>query len=226
MFRRSIPLMLLLATSSFMTPPLALAADTSFCKPPLGWVDVSPPNVNTTERLVSRTETITIDRSLDVVMKEVNKPLNEVVRPTTSLPGVAGDYPLSPGGFGRPGSRRLVCLTDGSTTEEQSLESEVGATSYHFRYQVWNYTTEKARPIRYAVGDFHFAAIASDRTRIVWTYSFALDPQRFPGYLGAVGNFLFRVTFLDRQYAELMRNTLAGYNTAAEGDKVASGAPR
>jgi len=43
-----------------------------------------------------------------------------------------------------------------------------------------------------------------------------LNRNRFPGYLGGVGDFLFRVGFLDRQYAELMRGTLDGFKTTAE----------
>lgn len=48
----------------------------------------------------------------------------------------------------------------------------------------------------------------------------ALNRGRFPGYLGALGDFLLRVTFLDRDYPELMRNTLNGYKLAAEGQKA------
>jgi len=51
------------------------------------------------------------------------------------------------------------------------------------------------------------------RTRIVWTYSFKLKGCEFPGYLGAFGRYRFRVTFLDRQYAEIMRETLNSNTT-------------
>ena len=81
---------------------------------------------------------------------------------------------------------------------------------------VWNYTTEQAKPIHYGVGDFQYTATDAAHTHIHWTYSFALERSRFPGYLGAFGDFLFRVTFLDRQYAELMKSVLAGTRNAAE----------
>jgi hypothetical protein len=43
-----------------------------------------------------------------------------------------------------------------------------------------------------------------------------LKQDRFPGELGALGRYLFRIGFLDRQYAEMMRGTLTGIKTAAE----------
>src|SRR5262249_23330566 len=101
-------------------------------------------------------------------------------------------------------------------TEEQVLIREHGETSYRFRYQVWNYTSSAAGAIHYAVGEFVFTAPTPDSTQIVWTYSFALSRDRFPGYLGRLGDFLFRLSFLDRDWAEVMRNVLNGYKTAAE----------
>jgi len=183
--------------------------------PPPGFVDVPPPPIAEVNRLVPHTEQIVIDHPLAVVLDATNRPLKDVLHQTNSLPGVVGDHPLTPNGFDLPGSRRMVCLSDGSTLEEQVLEKRRDPTSYRFRYEVWNYTTAKARPIAYAVGEFHFSQVEPRRTRIVWTYSFALRPNRFPGYLGSAGDFLFRVGFLDRQYAELMRGTLEGYKTMA-----------
>jgi hypothetical protein len=97
---------------------------------------------------------------------------------------------LSRGDLGQPGSRRLVCLTDGSTTEEQVLQQDRSKSAAEFRYVVWNYTTQKARPILYGVGDFVWTEVGNRRTRVRWTYSFQLNRQRFPGYLGSVGDFL------------------------------------
>jgi len=99
---------------------------------------------------------------------------------------------------------------------EQVLERDARADAFRFRYVVWNYTTEKARPIVYGVGDFHYTAIAGNRTHVTWTYAFQLNRRRFPGELGGFGDFLFRVGFLDRQYADLMRTTLVGIKTTAE----------
>ena len=96
------------------------------------------------------------------------------------------------------------------------MERETTAEHYHFRYVVWNYTTDKAKPIAYGVGEFRVTALDAGHTRIHWTYSFALKPDHFPGYLGALGRWLFHVGFLDSDYATLMRNVLAGYKTAAD----------
>jgi hypothetical protein len=118
--------------------------------------------------------------------------------------------------WGEPGGRRLTCLTDGSTLEEQVLAHAQEGKTYHFRYVVWNYTTEKARPIVYGVGDFLSTDLGDGRTHVRWTYAFELNRGRFPGYLGALGRFLFRVGFLDREYADMMRNSLAATKAGAE----------
>ncbi len=85
-----------------------------------------------------------------------------------------------------------------------------------FRYVVWNYSSPVARPIEYGVGLFERTSLPGNRTKVRWTYAFKLKRNRFPGYLGGLGNFLFRVTFLDRQYAAMMRATLQGQKAAAE----------
>jgi hypothetical protein len=192
------------------------------CAPAQGFVDLPPPPIDLSDGMVSRTETILIDRSLSTVLTAVNRPLKDVLRPTGSLPGVTGTYPLTQGDFARPGSRRLVCLSDGSSTEEQVLTRERGENSYRFRYQVWNYTSRAAGAIRDAVGEFVYTAPTPDSTQIVWTYSFALRRDRFPGCLGRLGDFLFRIGFLDRDWAEVMRNVLNGYRTAAGNETVST----
>jgi len=116
---------------------------------------------------------------------------------------------LTEGEFGAPGSRRITCLSDGSTLVEQVLEKERNSNSSRFRYVVWNYTSKQARPVVYGVGDFLYSDIGSARTHVRWTYSFQLNRRRFPGVLGGLGNFLFRRNFLDRQYADMMRGSLA-----------------
>lgn len=214
------PFLRLLVPALVLIVSMPVPADAASCAPPPGFVDTPAPAVASGDRLVARTETIEIERNLTVVLAAADKPLKDVVHQTSSLPGVAGDYPLTQGGFGLPGARRMVCLTDGSTLEEQVLERERKDTSYRFRYEVWNYTSKQARPIVYGLGDFLFSEIGPGRTRIVWTYSFALNRHRFPGYLGAVGDFMFRIGFLDRQYADLMRDTLCGYKTAAESERA------
>ena len=112
--------------------------------------------------------------------------------------GVSGDQSLNDIPFGTPGARRLVCLSDGSTLEEQVLEQERNQTSSRFRYIVWNYTTQQARPIEYGIGEFHHTEMPGGRTHIVWTYSFKLKDHEFPGYLGALGRYLFRIGLIAR----------------------------
>lgn len=196
---------------------VAGAATTSACAPPPGFKDAPHPVIATPEQLVAHTEEILINRPLSVVSEAMNKPLEQALRGTGSLPGVSGDFTLTEGPFGAPGSRHIVCLTDGTHVEEEALEREQTAGSTHFRYIVWNYETPKARPIAYGVGEFRSVQIDNMHTRVSWTYSFRLKHDIFPGNLGGLGAFLFRVGFLDRDYAAMMRDVLNGYKTTAEG---------
>jgi hypothetical protein len=186
------------------------------CAPGPGFVDTPHPAIGGSEEFVSHTEEITIERPLAVVLRAVDKPLKDTFKKTDSLPTVSGDYVLTKGDFGAPGSRRLTCLSDGGTVEEEVLESTQKQSSFRFRYVVWNYTSERARPIAYAVGDFLYSETGGGRTHVTWTYSFRLKDENFPGYLGALGRFLFRKYFLEREYANLMRGVLNGYKADAE----------
>jgi len=192
------------------------AASAQVCTPPPGFVDTPHPPIATSAQLVAHTEEITISRPIRVVSAAMDKPLNQTIRQSSSLPGVSGDYMLTQGGFGAPGSRHIVCLTDGGRVEEEALEREETSTSARFRYIVWNYATPKARPIAYGVGEFRTVQIDPAHTRITWTYSFKLKEDVFPGNLGALGRWFFRVGFLDRDYAAMMRGVLNGYKTDAE----------
>jgi hypothetical protein len=189
----------------------AQGAATAACAPPPGFGEAPHPVIAPSEQLVAHTEEILIGRHLSVVSDAMNKPLNQVLRGLNSLPGVSGDFMLTKGAFGAPGSRHIVCLTDGGSVEEESLEREQDASSGRFRYIVWNYQTPKARPIVYGVGEFRSLAMDGSHTRVTWTYSFKLKEDVFPGDLGALGRFLFRVGFLDRDYAAMMRGVLNGW---------------
>ncbi len=193
---------------------LASKAPAAPCVPPQAFVDTPHPSVAPVDELVSHTEEIVIERPLSLVLKAVQRPLRDAIHHPGSLPGVVGEYDLPGGEFGAPGSRRMVCLSDGSTLEEQVLERVQNAASYQFRYVVWNFTSPAARPIDYAVGKFVYTGTRG-QTRIVWTYAFQLKRDRFPGYLGSFGNFLFRIGFVDRQWADLMRQTLDGFRQDA-----------
>jgi hypothetical protein len=186
------------------------------CAPPSGFVDAPHPAIDAPERLVSHTEEIVINRSLPIVLSAVDKPIKDTIHKSGSLPGVSGEYLLTKAEFGTSGSRRITCLSDGTTLEEEVLGSERNEKSSRFRYIVWNYTTEKARPISYGIGDFLYTDMGDRRTHITWVYSFKLREDKFPGNFGAIGRFLFRVRFLDKDYAALMRDVLNGYKTDAE----------
>jgi hypothetical protein len=194
----------------------AHTVNASSCAPPPGFHDGPHPAIAAPDRLVSHTEVIVISRPFSVVSDVMNKPLEKTISKSESLPGVSGNYMLTQGEYGSPRSRRIVCLTDGTSTEEETLEQEVAPTSGHFRYIVWKYTTPKAKPIEYGVGEFRTVQLDAGHTRITWTYSFKLKEDVFPGELGAVGRWLFRVRFLDREYAGMMKDVLNGYKQDAE----------
>jgi hypothetical protein len=214
MSMRQLAIHIFLAAVSFILSTAAASAQV--CIPPPGFVDTPHPRIAPAGQLVSHTEEIVIDRPIWVVSAAMNKPLKQAIRPSSSLPGVSGDYMLTKGEFGAPGSRHIVCLTDGGRVEEEALEREGTSNSSRFRYIVWNYTTPKARPIAYGIGEFRTVQIDPAHTRVTWTYSFKLKEDVFPGSLGALGRWLFRVGFLDRDYAAMMRGVLNGYRTDAE----------
>jgi len=217
MFKIPVAIFLVVACCGFNVRPSAAT-----CVIPSGFIDTTHPAIAPVDQLVSHIEQIVINRPLAVAVSAADKPLQNAVHSTNSLPGVAGDLSLTAGEFGEPGSRRLVCLSDGSTLEEQALEREQNHHSYRFRYVVWNYTTAQARPIVYGFGEFLYSDMSGSSTLVHWTYSFALNRRRFRGYLGSVGDFLFRVGFLDRQYADLMRGTLQGFKSDAESRSIAN----
>ena len=203
---RKTHLLILTTITSTLT---AISGGAQTCTPPPGFIDNPHPQVAATEQLVAHTEGITVAHPLVQVLETNGKvSLKNAIHKAGSLPGVTGEYPLGNIPFPTPGARRIVCLSDGSTLEEQSLEEEHTSTFYRFRYIVWNYTSPKARPIEYGIGEFRDSQIDAGHTHIVWTYSFKLKDNKFPGYLGAFGRYLFRVGFLDRDYAAMMRATL------------------
>jgi hypothetical protein len=197
-----------------LTSP-AIAASGVQCPIPAGFAETAAPDIEPA-MLVDHIEEITINRSLDVVMAEANRtPIEKTMHGTSALPGVAGTHMLR-GTWPEPGARRVTCLTDGGSTEEQVVVNVRTGNTHHFRYEVWNYTTAQARPIIYAVGDFLESDLGDGRTRIHWTYAFRLREDQFPGYLGPLGRFLFQKFYLNTRYAELMRGALAVRKANAE----------
>jgi hypothetical protein len=175
------------------------------------------PAVASLDQLVSRVEHVVIDRPLGHVVAAVEAmPLSARHPAAAGLPGVAATEPLTPDGFGPVGGRHRVRLTDGTTVLEEVLENARSEAEWRFRYVVWGYTTPAARALRYGVGDFHYVADGG-RTRVTWTYAFALKPDAFPGLLGRrLGGLLLKLAVLDRPYARWMRAGLAAIKARAE----------
>lgn len=208
-------LLVLLAAASSGIPANDARADPQPSCTLAGLDNPPPPAIG--GPLVSRTETIDVERTLDVAVSAMQSmDLEDTISSSDSLPHVTGTEPLTPGEFGAPGSRRLVCLSDGSTVLEEVLLREQDANGYRFRYIVWNYTSPAASAVDYGVGYFEFTPLGSDRTSIRWTYSFSLKRDRLPGRLGGPGRFLFRIAFLDRAYARMMKGTLAAMKAEVE----------
>lgn len=185
-----------------------LNGQASACEPPEGFVNPPRPEIAPFAQLVSHTEEMEIARAFSAVMQVPSRPLKDGMKPSSELPGVSGTFRLSDGPFGSVGSRRLVCLTDGSTAVEEVLAAERNDDSRRFMYVVWNYTSPKFRGVSYGVGEFRHTAPAPDKTRVQWTYRFALDTSKNPGRFGAFGRFIFRQFFLESEFAEMMRNAL------------------
>ncbi|MBW8814704.1 MAG: SRPBCC family protein [Caulobacterales bacterium] len=186
-------------------------------QPPPGFVDTPHPPIGPVSGMATRVEEVVIERPLAQVLAAVDAmPLTELVQATAGLPGVIGEHDLTAGGYGQPGSRHLVFLSDGTTITEQIVDYERTAALYRFSYVVWNYSTPAARPIHYALAEFRYAADGPDRTRARWSYSFALRRNRFPGLLGGLGNRLLKAALLDGAYAKLMQGGLQRVKARAE----------
>ena len=99
---------ILLAVSAFPLKPALAERTEAKSAPVAGFVDVPPPPIARSDGMVCRAETILVDRPPRTVLMVVNRPLKDALRPTGSLPGVTGTYPLTRGDFGAPGSRRVV----------------------------------------------------------------------------------------------------------------------
>jgi hypothetical protein len=179
------------------------------CEKPAGFVDPPRPNVAPLADLLSRTEELDVARPF--AAPPLNRPLEEAIRPANDLPGVAGTLRLSAQGYGGVGSRRLVCLTDGSTAVEEVLLTEASDGRRLFRYVVWNYTSPRFRDVDYAVGEIVNTRPASGMTHVAWTYRFALKSG-----LGAEETRRFRRTFLEQAFAGWMRSQLERGRSIAE----------
>jgi hypothetical protein len=180
---------------------LLFAAQCLACEPPAGFVNPPLPKIAPLEELLSHTEERHIALPLAVVLQSANRPLR--IDATNDLPGVSGTFRLSDGPYGSVGARRLVCLTDGSTSVEEVLVTESTENSSRFRYVVWNHTNPKYRDVAYAVGEFVRTQPAPDRTTVSWTYRFALKSG-----VSAEERSRFQKVFLDQEFTVWMRTQM------------------
>lgn len=191
---------------------LLLPGQSLACALPAGLVVASRPLVAPLESLLSHTEEIDVARPFAAPGR--SRPLEEAIKPTKALPGVAGTFRLSESGYGSVGSRRLVCLTDGSVAVEEVLLTEATGDSRRFRYVVWNYTGPAFRDVDYAVGEIVSTRSPSGNTRVAWTYRFAPKPG-----LGTEEIEWFRKAFIERDFALWMRTQLESGRAFAEAER-------
>jgi hypothetical protein len=149
---------------------------------------------------------VTLERNINVASPVFQRwfyesPLSDLLPGTQSMPSVSGTKNIGAIVFPAAGSRRVVCLADGSIAIEEVLTYE---PNRGFSYIVWGYTLKAAEPIAYGFGEFWFDPTAEKNTRLKWRYSFALKDDQFPGSWGAVGRTLFRWTFLESKYTDFM----------------------
>ncbi|MBB6096204.1 hypothetical protein HNQ60_005126 [Povalibacter uvarum] len=180
---------------------LLLNGQSLACEPPAGFVNPPRPEIAPLEQLMSHAEQREIPQPLAVVLQSANRPLR--IDPTKDLPGVSGTFRLSDGPYGSVGARRLVCLTDGSTSVEEVLNTDSNSESSRFRYVVWNHTNPKFRNVAYAVGEFVRTQPAPDRTTVTWTYRFALKSG-----LSIEEKSRFQKIFLEQEFAGWMRTQM------------------
>jgi hypothetical protein len=184
-----------------LTLGMSLAGLSQACEPPAGFVNPPRPEIAPLEQLLSHTETKDIPQSLAAATQATNRPLR--IDATKDLAGVTGTFRLSDGPYGTVGARRLVCKTDGTIAVEEVLLTESDADSRRFRYVVWNYTSPKFRDVEYAIGEFVRTQTAPEKTRINWTYRFALKSG-----LSSEERARFQKVFLEQQFSLWMRTQL------------------
>ena len=79
---------------------------------PPGYLEIPPPAMAPTARLVERGDAIDIAKDRGSVVAALDDAdLSELMVAIPGAPGVTGAYPLTDGPFGAHGTRRLVCLS-------------------------------------------------------------------------------------------------------------------
>jgi hypothetical protein len=92
---------------------------------------------------------------------------------TANIPRVTRTEPLR-GTWWTPGARRRVVLEDGNSAVEEIIGRQCPGT---FRYEVWNYTNDAGKYVKYAVGEF-VVSPHQGATHVRWTYWFR--PRGWP----------------------------------------------
>lgn len=175
------------------------------CAPNVKADQFSPIVLETDAKLVSHTVVFEVSiPAAEFNQKLIAAPLSELLPGTAKIPAVTGTRSLSSTPFGTVGAPRVVCLADASTAIEEVIENTPGT---RFRYKVGHYSSDVAKPIAYGIGEFQTDAIDVGHTRVTWTYWFKLHDDRFPGYLGGTGRWLFRISFMESDYAEMMQTS-------------------
>lgn len=185
--------------------PLNAQALEAECAPNVKVEQFSPIVLEENAKLVSHTVVFEVSiPAAEFNQRLTAAPLSELLPGTAKIPAVTGTRSLTATPFGTVGAPRVVCLADASTAIEEVIENTPGT---RFRYKVGHYSSEVAKPIAYGIGEFQTDAIDAGRTRVTWTYWFKLHDDRFPGYLGGTGRWLFRLSFMDSDYAEMMQTS-------------------
>jgi hypothetical protein len=193
-------------SKTFLVPALisSLMATSAYaaCAPQMRVEDVPKITPNPSAKMVSHTERFVIPiAAAEFNARLTNAPLAKLLPGTPKIAAVSETRELTATRFGAPNAPRVVCLADGGTAVEESMVNEPGKL---FQYKVWNYSVEVAKPIEYGVGSFELVPIDATKTTVVWTYSFKLRDNTFPGFLGPVGRWIFKKSFMEGDYAQMM----------------------
>lgn len=223
--RRLQLVVLTVATFHLSHPSFVAAQSVSPCRAAFDSTRLEGVRPNARDPLVIREVTYEVARPVDVYVADFilgGTNLENFLHGTESVPGVDHNEVLSGGDFPTVGSRRLVCLKGGGSAVEEVLLHE----PRRLRYLVTDYTLPAARPIAYAIGEFVFDSLSAARTRVTWRYSFKLRTNTFPGRLGPLGRYLFRRSFVDRDYARFMDaavDVMAKWRVRTSGARRATG---
>lgn len=171
------------------------------CKLTDEWKNIDEPSRTLEDKLSYHEVKIEINKPVKEAYSIFLKvPLEDFIEGTEKLPGVKKTIPLNNLPYGEEDYLRLVCLKDGNVALEKLLK--IIPNSY-FPYLVYGYTSDEAKPILYGLGEFTFKE-NGNKTILVWRYSFKLKDNKFPGFLGGLGRWLFEFSFLESDYAEFM----------------------